>query len=76
MLDAVAFALLGVALGTFTGLVPGIHVNTVVILGASFIFLSLSFLFFFPFDFFYPFLVDSDGGTFYQIFKVTFIQTF
>lgn len=31
MLDALAFVFLGVLLGTFTGLVPGIHVNTVVI---------------------------------------------
>ncbi|RMF89176.1 MAG: hypothetical protein D6733_06875 [Methanobacteriota archaeon] len=31
MLDLLAFIFLGVLLGTFTGLVPGIHVNTVVI---------------------------------------------
>jgi putative membrane protein len=32
MLNAAAFALAGVLIGTFTGLVPGVHVNTVVIL--------------------------------------------
>lgn len=32
MLDAIAFALIGVLLGTFTGLAPGLHVNTIVIL--------------------------------------------
>ncbi|MFQ5800408.1 MAG: tripartite tricarboxylate transporter permease [Candidatus Hydrothermarchaeales archaeon] len=31
MLDVLPFVFLGVLLGTFTGLVPGIHVNTVVI---------------------------------------------
>jgi putative membrane protein len=31
MLDLLAFVFVGVLLGTFTGLVPGIHVNTVVI---------------------------------------------
>lgn len=31
MLDVLAFILIGIALGTFTGLVPGIHVNTIVV---------------------------------------------
>lgn len=35
MLEAVMFALAGVLLGTFTGLAPGIHVNTVVVVVLS-----------------------------------------
>jgi putative membrane protein len=31
MLETIAFALLEILLGSFTGLIPGIHVNTVVI---------------------------------------------